>query len=149
GDKVVEAAGGGIDTVLSSLATYTLPANVENLTLTGTGDISGTGNALNNVLTGNDGKNTLDGAAGNDTLAGGLGADILNGGAGTDTYLYAASDGIDIVNTGDNGIDHVSLVGSPFDWDVQRDGNDLLIQFVVDEAAADADFDPSHAIRIL
>src|SRR5262249_958261 len=52
--------------------------NVENLTLTGTGDINGTGNVLANVITGNSGDNILDG---------GVGADKMIGGAGNDTYI--------------------------------------------------------------
>jgi Ca2+-binding RTX toxin-like protein len=60
--------------------------NVENLTLTGTDNINGTGNKNNNVLTGNTGRNTLNGLEGNDTLIGGGGADTLLGGAGNDTY---------------------------------------------------------------
>jgi Ca2+-binding RTX toxin-like protein len=78
GDLVVEtnaiAATGGIDTVLSSLAAYTLTDNVENLTLTGAA-ISGTGNALNNRITGNAAGNVLNGGAGIDTLIGGDGND--------------------------------------------------------------------------
>jgi Ca2+-binding RTX toxin-like protein len=81
GDIVTENAGEGIDTIQSSV-TYTLPANVENLILTGTGNISGTGNALDNAITGNDGNNTLAGLGG---------ADALDGGLGTDTATYAAS----------------------------------------------------------
>ena len=50
---------------------------VENLTLLGTGDINGTGNALNNIITGNAGSNVLNGAAGNDTLTGGAGNDAF------------------------------------------------------------------------
>ena len=49
----------GTDTVLASV-TYTLGANVENLTLTGAADINGTGNTLDNVLTGNAGNNVLE-----------------------------------------------------------------------------------------
>jgi Ca2+-binding RTX toxin-like protein len=86
GDVVTEALNAGTDTVNSSV-TYTLAVNVENLNLTGTAAINGTGNALDNVLNGNSAINTLNGGAGNDTLNGGLGADILIGGTGNDTYI--------------------------------------------------------------
>ncbi|NQW40327.1 MAG: hypothetical protein HQ469_14285, partial [Cyanobacteria bacterium] len=85
GDTVVELANQGTDTVQSSI-TYTLGANVENLILTGSAAINGTGNGLNNVLTGNSGINTLTGGLGDDTYV--IGArdtvvEALN--AGTDT----------------------------------------------------------------
>ncbi|MFC5068076.1 tandem-95 repeat protein [Flaviflagellibacter deserti] len=86
GDVVTELAGGGTDSVLSSL-TYTLGANVENLTLTGTLDRDGTGNGLANVIVGNAAINRLRGEGGNDTLEGGLGADQLYGGEGNDTFI--------------------------------------------------------------
>lgn len=86
GDVVTENANEGTDLVQSGV-TYTLSANVENLTLTGTTAINGTGNALDNVLTGNTAANTLNGGAGNDTLNGGTGADTMIGGAGNDTYV--------------------------------------------------------------
>jgi Ca2+-binding RTX toxin-like protein len=73
-DTVVENAGEGIDTVNAGFS-YTLGANLENLTLTGAGSINGTGNALDNVLTGGAGANVLDGGAGADTMIGGGGAD--------------------------------------------------------------------------
>jgi Ca2+-binding RTX toxin-like protein len=86
GDVITEAAAAGTDTVLSSL-TYTLGAELENLTLTGAGAISGTGNDLDNIITGNSANNTLTGNGGNDTLNGGLGADTMIGGFGNDTYV--------------------------------------------------------------
>ena len=85
GDVTTELAAEGTDLVSSSI-TWTLAANVENLTLTGTAVINGTGNTLDNVITGNSSVNTLTGGAGNDTLNGAAGADTLVGGAGNDSY---------------------------------------------------------------
>jgi Ca2+-binding RTX toxin-like protein len=82
-DVVTEAAFAGTDAVLASVS-FTLAANVENLTLTGSTAISGTGNTGTNLITGNSGSNSLDGAAGNDTVIGGAGNDTLIGGAGAD-----------------------------------------------------------------
>ncbi len=94
-DIITENASAGTDTIQSSV-TYTIAAlaNVENLTLTGTAAINGTGNAGNNLITGNSGNNTLNGGAGDDTLNGGAGLDTLTGGAGNDVFLFQFSQSI-------------------------------------------------------
>ena len=83
-DAVGESVGNGVDTVLSSV-TFTLPDQVENLTLTGTAPVNATGNNQSNNLVGNAGANTLSGGLGTDALVGGAGNDSLNGGADNDT----------------------------------------------------------------
>jgi len=100
-DVVTENANEGGDTIRSAV-TLTLGTNVENLTLTGTSAINGTGNAVDNVLTGNSAANTLTGAAGNDTLDGGAGNDSLVGGTGNDTYLMGSGSGADTITENDS-----------------------------------------------
>ncbi|MBB6341755.1 Ca2+-binding RTX toxin-like protein [Pseudomonas fluvialis] len=75
-----------IDSVQSSIS-WTLGNNLENLLLTGSAAINGTGNALNNTLTGNTANNLLNGSAGHDKIDGGAGNDILKGGSGNDTLI--------------------------------------------------------------
>jgi Ca2+-binding RTX toxin-like protein len=99
-DTITENANEGTDTIQSSVTYTILAANVENLTLTGTAAINGTGNAGNNVITGNGGNNTLDGAAGNDTLNGGDGIDTLVGGTGDDVYIVDTATDVITENVG-------------------------------------------------
>ena len=97
-DIVSEAATGGTDTVQSPL-TYTLATNVENLILTGTGNINGAGNDLANTITGNAGNNTIDGGTGEDNLVGGAGDDTYLVNSISDVVLEAASEGTDTVQS--------------------------------------------------
>ena len=97
GDVVIELAGGGTDTVQTTLAARTLADNLENLTFAGNGDFAGTGNALANVITGSTGNDTLDGAGGADRLVGGLGDDTYIVGESGDTVVEASAQGRDTV----------------------------------------------------
>ena len=90
-DKVIENSNEGTDTIQSSVSQFALAANVENLTLTGTSDINGTGNSLNNTITGNSGNNILIGGAGNDTLIGGAGSDTYIISDNTDTIIESSA----------------------------------------------------------
>ncbi|MBU1052976.1 MAG: putative Ig domain-containing protein [Proteobacteria bacterium] len=114
GDSVIESLNEGDDSVNTSIS-YSLPENVENLILSGSDTIDGTGNDLDNNITGNaaanilnggDGADTLSGNAGDDSiygeggadiLSGGEGVDLLSGGAGNDTYIFNIGDGFDTI----------------------------------------------------
>jgi uncharacterized delta-60 repeat protein len=103
GDQTLETStlATAIDTVQSSI-TWTLGANLENLILTGTAAINGTGNGLNNKITGNSANNSLNGGSGNDTLVGGAGNDALNGSSGSDSMAGGTGNDSYYVNaTGD------------------------------------------------
>jgi Ca2+-binding RTX toxin-like protein/subtilisin-like proprotein convertase family protein len=117
GDTIVENANEGTDVVVSAV-TYTLGANLEGLGLSGTGNINGTGNSLNNVVLGNSGNNTLkgvnghdslDGGDGNDKLTGGNGNDTLNGGNGTDTVVESGNANFTLTNSQLTGLGTNSL----------------------------------------
>jgi Ca2+-binding RTX toxin-like protein len=104
----VESASGGVDTVNTDLAAFTLPTYVENLAYSGGGIFTGTGNTLDNEITGGAGNDSLFGLEGQDTLDGGAGIDILTGGRGNDTYIVdsqldviaeQSGQGLDLVKT--------------------------------------------------
>jgi Ca2+-binding RTX toxin-like protein len=149
-DIVVENAGAGFDTV-ESTGNYTLGANIENLTLTGSAT-TGTGNALDNVIrgdspanyflyggagndivSGNDGNDNLDGGAGNDKLYGGFyGDDYLNGRIGADTMVggrgndkYVVDNGSDIVT--ENAGEGTDTVVSTIDYTLGANVENLTL----------------------
>jgi ELWxxDGT repeat protein len=123
GDQIVEQTDGGYDRVIASLS-WTLDTELERLSLSGTMDLNGTGNALANRLDGNAGANVLDGGEGDDalyglggqdTLIGGIGSDLLDGGLGDDSLAGGAGNdsyvvdslGDQIVEQTDGGYDRV------------------------------------------
>ncbi|EGF93277.1 hemolysin-type calcium-binding repeat 2 copies family protein [Asticcacaulis biprosthecium C19] len=115
GDVVTEKASEGTDTVWT-LVNFNLSANVENLQFNGTGNFTGNGNGLANVITGNIGNDWLEGAGGNDTLIGGLGNDVFVIDA-DDVIVEAAGEGAEWVlaarsyTLGAN-LEHLGLTGS-------------------------------------
>ncbi|MCC7273100.1 MAG: M10 family metallopeptidase C-terminal domain-containing protein [Alphaproteobacteria bacterium] len=100
---ILEAAGGGTDTIVVYNA-WTLPGEVENLTIGTTTALNGFGNALANRITGNDAFNNLSGAEGHDTLLGRGAGDVLHGGDGNDSL--DGGDGDDVL-IGDLGLDRL------------------------------------------
>ncbi len=98
-----------LDRVETSLSSYTLGANVEDLKYTGPGSFTGTGNELANYLGGGFGNDLLDGGLGDDRLEGGSGADHMIGGAGNDIY-YVDHAGDFVDELADGGTDTVRAV---------------------------------------
>ena len=129
GDTVNEAAGGGRDTVKTTLSAFTLPDNVEALVFIGSETHAGTGNTLGNAISGGAGSEVLLGLGGNDVLTGGAGTDVLSGGDGVDVLRGGAGDdrliggaGSDVL-TGDAGAD-------TFVFDVLDGARDRVTDFV-------------------
>ncbi len=89
---------GGNDTVQASVD-FDLPSYLENLTLTGSANINGSGNFFRNVLIGNDGSNILDGMQGSDTLMGGKGDDVYVIDNNFDAVIEKSGEGTDMIET--------------------------------------------------
>lgn len=136
GDVVTENLNEGTDTVNSSV-TYTLPANVENLTLTGASPINGTGNGLINTITGNAANNQLNGGAGNDTINGGIGIDSLTGGIGNDIFRFTTTGQIDTVTDYNVANDTIQLENAIF-TKLTTTGTLAAAQFRIGAQAADS-----------
>jgi hypothetical protein len=109
--------GGGYQVALTSshgvqsAGSIQLASGQQDAVLQGTGDLSATGNALDNRLQGNAGANALRGAGGNDVLIGGAGNDALDGGAGIDTAVFSGPRSAYTITQGGSGM----TVASSFD----------------------------------
>jgi Ca2+-binding RTX toxin-like protein len=112
---ILEGDTGGVDTVVASVS-FTLTNSLENLILTGSANINGLGNSLDNTITGNSGNNSLNGVSGNDTLNAGAGSDALRGGlgdvllGGTGNDFYQLEGSAVIREATNEGIDTVQAV---------------------------------------
>lgn len=139
-EQVVEDGGvnSGLDIVKSSVS-FTLPANVEHLTLTGTENINGIGNTGVNNIIGNNGNNLLRGNGGDDFLDGGKGFDTVDESRDSnfsidDNVILFSGGGdslvsIEAVNifggASNNTINAANFSGEAFL--VGKDGSDILI----------------------
>jgi Ca2+-binding RTX toxin-like protein len=135
-DRVTERLNEGID-IVSSSVTYTLSANVENLTLTGTTAINGNGNGLANNLKGNTAANRLIGGGGNDTLDGGTGKNILTGGTGKDIFKLTTTGHIDSITDFVVIDDTIQLENAAY-TKLTTTGTLVAGQFRIDSKALDA-----------
>ncbi|MFL6857528.1 MAG: calcium-binding protein [Allosphingosinicella sp.] len=129
GDQVIENAGEGNDEVkvrAGTLTAFTLPDNVELLTFIGSGNFTGTGNALNNTITGSNGSDWLYGLDGSDYLIGNSGVDHLYGGNGADTI--DGGGGADFLYGGDG--NDVYIIGNVGDQIFEAAGEGIDIVYV-------------------
>jgi len=115
-DIIIEGGNAGTDTVRSSIS-YTLGSNLNNLVLTGSSSINGTGNTLNNTITGNTANNILNGRGGSDTLKGEIGNDTYVVDNAADQIIEGSNAGNDTVRSfidwtlGDN-LNNLTLLGT-------------------------------------
>ncbi|MGD9982112.1 MAG: M10 family metallopeptidase C-terminal domain-containing protein [Hyphomonadaceae bacterium] len=124
GDTLTEISGEGFDQVMSSVS-YTLAANVDMLTLTGSADINATGNSTANQIVGNSGANIIAGGGGNDLLEGGLGDDtfVFSPGGGSDRVTDFVAGGTD------DDLDLSAYAGTGITWVIAQVGADTVFMF--------------------
>ena len=127
GDQVIETANGGGDSIDTTLSTYVLPENFEDLRFIGAGDFTGTGNALGNfIFGGGTGNNTLSGGGGDDNLIAGGKHDTLSGGTGNDTFDIGSTDDIVVENAGE-GHDTVQFNANTGSYALTDNVEDLVL----------------------
>lgn len=126
GDVVIEALNKGTDHIISSVS-YVMPENIENMTLSGSDDISATGNELDNIIAGNSGNNVIDGKVGSDTMSGGMGDDIYYVDDTRDSVIENVNEGYDTIRssvtyTASANVEQLELLGTD---NIDAYGNEL------------------------
>ncbi|MDB5551543.1 MAG: hemolysin-type calcium-binding repeat family protein [Rhizobium sp.] len=104
---IMEYHDGGADVVVTSV-NYHLPANLENLFLSGRKNLVGHGNDDDNAVAGNKGDNVLFGHEGVNILLGFGGNDRLVGGSQQDTFVFASGYGRDTIENFQDGVDLIT-----------------------------------------
>jgi Ca2+-binding RTX toxin-like protein len=115
--NILEYESEGHDTVSSTIS-YQLGSNLEDLVLTGSDDLAGTGNELANVLIGNSGSNILSGLGGDDQLTGGDGVDI---------FVFGVGSGHDTITDFVAG-ETIHIDGYEWTQSVTQSGSDVVIE---------------------
>ncbi len=142
-DVVTELVSEGVDTIETTLNTYSLATNarvnIENLRSVGSGNFNATGNALNNVITGGAGNDSLNGGAGADTMVGGRGNDRYTVDNANDRVMEADGEGTDTVNASvshalADAVENLTLTGN---GTINGTGN-ALVNTLVGNGAANA-----------
>jgi Ca2+-binding RTX toxin-like protein len=130
-DVIVADATALSNSVISSVD-YVMQNGVQSLTLTGNGNLTATGNSLNDVITGNAGNDTLIAGSGNDTLIAGSGGGTMIGGSGSDTFVFNPGSGQQTITDTLKAVGDVIQFGSGIsagNTQFVLNGADLLITF--------------------
>jgi Ca2+-binding RTX toxin-like protein len=90
-DATIDETKPGVSEVITSAKSYVLPAGIDNLSGSGSGSQTLTGNSGANVIYGGNGSDTLIGGAGNDKLVVGTGNSSLTGGSGDDVFVFSST----------------------------------------------------------
>jgi Ca2+-binding RTX toxin-like protein len=132
-------------------AYFSLPAGM-------TGKNQLIGSAGGDFLSGFDGKDTIKGLGGADFLVGGGRVDRLSGGGGADVFLFFAGFGHDVItdfqSDGTDVSKHDQIQLENLDYEVRKDGRDVIIETSTGETIRLLDFrkgdlDPEDIISVI
>ncbi|MDU8910676.1 calcium-binding protein [Aestuariicoccus sp. MJ-SS9] len=131
-DNDVVSGGTGRDTLLGGNHDDTLSGGADDDLLNGgNGNDSLLGDGGADLLIGGKNDDILDGGAGADTLNGSFGNDTMTGGTEADVYVISASNGADVIDAFEDGVDLIDVtaigVAGLGDMAISQAGADVLI----------------------